>query len=63
MTLANGDDRAYLSSNADLDGASWQGFDFLTGNLDDFPGAPNLDPGNGRHRLFMSDEGSTHADD
>jgi hypothetical protein len=33
------------------------------GNLDDFRGALNIDLGLGRHRLFMSDEASTHADD
>ena len=38
-------------------------FQFLTGNLDDFRGALNLDLGLGRHRLFISDEASTHADD
>ena len=65
VTLGNGDDLVYLSSNADLDGggnAYWKTFDFLTGNLDDFRGALNLDLGNGRHRLFMSDEASIHAD-
>jgi len=65
VTLNNGDDLVYLSSNADLDGggnAYWKSFDFLTGNLDDFRGALNLDLGNGRHRLFMSDEASSHAD-
>ena len=57
-----GDDRVYLSSNADLDQSSWSGFDFLTGNLDDFRGALNVDLGTGRHRLFMSDEASSHDD-
>ena len=60
---AMGADRAYLSSNADVDGSSWNGFDFLTGNLDDFQGALNIDLGGGRHRLFLSDEGSSHPDD
>ena len=66
LSRPNGDDRAYLSSNADLDGLGnnyWRTFDFLTGNLDDFRGALNVDLGNGRHRLFMSDEASSHADD
>ena len=56
IALDNGDDRVYLSSNANLDQNSWNGFDFLTGNLDDFRGALNIDLGAGRHRLFMSDE-------
>ena len=61
----SGDDRVYLSSNANLDGGgtpTWHGADFLTGNLDDFQGALNIDLGTGRHRLFLSDEGSTNAD-
>ena len=62
ISLNNGDDRVYLSSNANLDQSSWNGFDFLTGNLDDFRGALNIDLGAGRQRLFISDEGSTHPD-
>ena len=57
-----GSDRVYLSSDANLDWSSWSGFDFLTGNLDDFQGALNIDLGLGRHRLFLSDEASTHPD-
>jgi len=58
-----GDDRAYVSSNSDLDGVSaTNGFMFLTGNTDDVRGALNLDLGAGRHRLFISDEASSHAD-
>ena len=63
-TGSTGSDRAYLSSNADLDWNSSSGADFLTGNLDDFQGALNIDFGAGdRHRLFLSDEGSSHPDD
>ncbi|HET7129920.1 MAG TPA: hypothetical protein VFJ93_12675, partial [Gaiellaceae bacterium] len=67
VALNAGDEHVYLSSNADLDDAQavgyWRNFDFLTGNLDDFRGALNLNLGDGRHRLFMSDEGSSHPDD
>ena len=42
-----------------LDQNTWAGFDFLTGNLDDFRGALNIDLGAGRQRLFMSDEASS----
>jgi Ca2+-binding RTX toxin-like protein len=65
VALNAGDDRVYISSNADLDGLGgdyWRSFDFLTGNLDDVRGALNIDLGAGRHRLFMSDEASTHND-
>ena len=62
ISLNNGDDRVYMSSDANLDQSSWNGFDFLTGNLDDFRGALNVDFGNGRQRLFISDEASTHSD-
>ncbi|MEX2645398.1 MAG: choice-of-anchor D domain-containing protein [Gaiellaceae bacterium] len=62
VSLNNGDDRVFASSNADLDRVSWLGFDFLTGNLDDFRGALNLDLGLGRHRLFISDEAATVGD-
>src|SRR5712691_3465996 len=59
----NGDDRAYVSSNADLDGMSaTNGFMFLTGNTDDVRGALNLDLGAGQHRLFISDEASSPDD-
>ncbi|MFN2611440.1 MAG: hypothetical protein ABR507_11310 [Actinomycetota bacterium] len=62
VTLNNGDDRVFMSSNAELDQNTWAGFDFLTGNLDDFRGALNVDLGLGRHRLLMSDEASSHPD-
>ena len=62
IALHNGDDRVYLSSNANLDQSTWSGFDFLTGNLDDFRGALNIDLGTGRQRLFVSDEALSHPD-
>jgi Ca2+-binding RTX toxin-like protein len=62
VRLHNGDDKVFISSNADQDLSSWQNVDFLTGNLDDVRGALNIDLGAGRHELFMSDEGTTHAD-
>jgi Ca2+-binding RTX toxin-like protein len=62
VSLAAGNDRVFVSSNADLDGASWANVDFLTGNVDDVRGALNLDLGAGRHRLFVSDESATVGD-
>ena len=62
VALHNGDDRVFLSSNANLDQSSWSNVDFLTGNLDDFRGTLNIDLGAGRHKLFMSDEASSHDD-
>ena len=62
MRLHNGDDKVFISSNADQDLSSWQNVDFLTGNLDDLRGALNIDLGTGRHELFMSDQASMHND-
>jgi len=62
VALHDGDDRVFLSSNANLDQNSWSNVDFLTGNLDDFRGTLNIDLGAGRHKLFMSDEASSHDD-
>ncbi len=62
VRLHNGDDKVFISSNADQDLSSWQNVDFLTGNLDDLRGALNIDLGAGRHELFMSDEASSHND-
>ena len=62
VSLNDGDDRVFASSNADLDHASWSAFQFLTGTVDDFRGALNLDLGLGRHRLFVSDEGTSVGD-
>ncbi len=57
--LAGGDEQVFIASNADLDFASAPGFDFLTGGLDDVNGALNLDFGDGRHALMISDEANT----
>ncbi len=78
VNLHNGDSHVYLSSDANVDQCSWNGpiasasqcggptalsaFDFLTGNLDDFRGALNLNLGTGRDRLFISDEAESNPD-
>jgi len=62
INLHDGNEQIFVSSNADLDFDSAPGFDFLTGNLDDVNGALNLDVGAGRHRLLVSDEGTTVGD-
>ncbi len=58
----NGNEQAFVSSNADLDFNTAPGFDFLTGNLGDVNGALNLDFGSGRHKLMISDEGTSVGD-
>lgn len=63
IALGTGDEQVFTSSNADLDfGSATATFDFLTGNLDDVNGALNLDFGDGRHRLMISDEGTSVGD-
>lgn len=63
ITLGTGNEQVFISSNADLDfGSATATFDFLTGNLDDVNGALNLDFGDGRHRLMVSDEGTAIGD-
>ena len=62
VRLHGGNDRVYVSSNADLDAVSAGVLDFLTGSLHDVRGALNLDLGIGRHRLFVSDEAATLGD-
>ncbi len=57
-----GNDRVFVSSDADLDHASWSDFQFLTGHLDAVRGALNIDLGTGRHRLFISDEAASVGD-
>jgi Ca2+-binding RTX toxin-like protein len=61
--LGKGDDQVFVSSNADLDHDTIfktagvdDVFEFLTGHLDDIRGNLNLDFGEGRHRLLISDE-------
>jgi Ca2+-binding RTX toxin-like protein len=63
IVLGAGDERVFVSSNADMDFTSATvNFDFLTGNLDDVNGALNLDFGTGRHQLMISDEGTARGD-
>src|SRR5258708_6236560 len=60
---STGNDRAYVSSNSDLDANSAvNSFIFTTGNMDDVRGVLNIDLGAPRPRLFMSDEGSSVGD-
>ncbi len=70
ISLADGDDRIFISSNADLDvntdkttAGQPDVFEFLTGDLDAISGNLNLDAGEGRHRLLVSDEAATEGDD
>jgi len=72
ISLADGNDRVYISSNADLDHntivsdyAVNEGdvFEFLTGHLDDIDGNLNIDVGSGRHRMLISDEAASQGDD
>jgi Ca2+-binding RTX toxin-like protein len=65
--LNQGDNRIFVSSDADLDhatlfpdGAKF-GFDFLTGHLDLIAGDLNIDAGEGRHQLMVSDEATPLA--
>ncbi|MDH4157891.1 MAG: matrixin family metalloprotease [candidate division Zixibacteria bacterium] len=69
ITLADGDDRIFISSNADLDlhtdkttAGQPDVFEFLTGDLDDIMGNLNIDVGEGCHRLLISDEVATVGD-
>ena len=63
IALGDGDDRIFISSNADLNAhtdrmtaGQADVFEFLTGTLDDIRGNLNIDVGEGRHRLLVSDE-------
>ena len=62
IALHDGNDRIFISSDADLDrntlapdGAAYA-FDFLTGNVDGIVGDLNIDAGDGRHIMMISDE-------
>ena len=57
-----GDERYYVSSAADEDLATALITDFLLGNLDDIFGNLNLDAGQGRHLLMVSDEAALAGD-
>jgi len=57
-----GDDRFYVSSGAFVNEANVDGFDFLTGHLDDVRGDLVLNAGDGRHLLMVSDEAAVAGD-
>ena len=63
-------EHVFVSSDADLDrdtifetDGSADPFDFLAGNLDDLLGDLNIDFGDGRHGLMVSDEAAAEGDD
>ncbi len=62
IALNDGDDRIFVSSDADLDAntlapaGTAYAFDFLTGNVDGILGDLNIDAGVGRHVMMISDE-------
>src|SRR5262249_15565387 len=56
LNTGAGNDRVYVSSDANLDWTTNVGFDFLTGNLDGIRGTLNLDAGTDRQLLMISDE-------
>src|SRR5437899_4591067 len=62
LSLNAGDDRVFVSSNADLDQPTWSAVDVLTGNMDDVRGSLNVDLATGRNRRFLSDEDSNVDD-
>jgi hypothetical protein len=62
VTFGAGDNKVFISSNADLDNFTNTGFDFLTGDLNQLFGSINIDFGAGRHRLMVSDEAATIGD-
>jgi hypothetical protein len=72
ISLGDGNERIFISSDANLDhntiGAigndvNADEFEFLTGHLDLISGNLNIDAGEGRHRLLISDEASDVGDD
>jgi hypothetical protein len=70
VSLADGDDQVFVSSNADLDhhtifatGGLADVFEFLTGDLNAVSGNLNFDLGAGRHRIMVSDEAATVGDE
>src|SRR5262249_22792535 len=62
LNTGAGNDRIYVSSDANLDWTTNVGFDFLTGNLDGIRGTLNLDAGTGRQLLMISDESAILGD-
>jgi Ca2+-binding RTX toxin-like protein len=60
LDLHDGNDRIYVSSKADLDIHS--STDFLEGDLDNILGQLNIDAGQGKHLLMVSDSDSHEGD-
>ncbi|MEM7311790.1 MAG: hypothetical protein AAF497_01435 [Planctomycetota bacterium] len=63
VLLADGDEQIFVSSNANATLANARSIDFQTGHLDLLTGIDlNINAGNGRHRLMISDEAATVGD-
>ncbi|MFV2066030.1 MAG: hypothetical protein ACC645_03555 [Pirellulales bacterium] len=62
IDTAGGDDRFYLSSDANVTVETAPTFDFLPGHLDGFLGPLVLNAGSGRHLLMVSDEAALIGD-
>ena len=62
LNLGDGDDKVYVSSEANVNQTNHAGFDFLTGDLNELQGNLNIDAGAGRHLLMVSDEASDIGD-
>jgi Ca2+-binding RTX toxin-like protein len=63
IALGDGDERIYVSSQADYGLAEPEDRpDYLRGHLDDVRGTLNLDAGSGRHLLMISDEAALLGD-
>ena len=58
----DGDDRIYISSQADRQPSNIAGFDYLNGHLDGIRGILNIDGGMGRQTLMISDEAAAAGD-
>ena len=64
IELNDGDERIFVSSNANANLANADTIDFLTGHLNLLVGGDlNLNAGDGRHKLMISDEAATTGDD
>jgi RTX calcium-binding nonapeptide repeat (4 copies) len=62
VAFGAGDNKVFISSNADLDNFTNTGFDFLTGDLNQLYGSININFNSGRHRLMVSDEAAQIGD-
>jgi len=60
LNLGDGDERIYVSSQADPGLQTTT--DFLRGHLDDVAGTLNIDAGRGSHELMISDEAAVEGD-